>query len=533
MPVAAQPEQWTRIRRGRRGLFRVAGATGLAAALAAACDGDAKPRSGEQTSGAGAPATALPTPEPAFPDDQRVRVQHLLRRAGFAPSEAEVQRALGMSTDALIESLLYPERSADPLDPALETLTMGDDPRPETLIGWWLRRMTATARPSLEKMTLFWHGWHTSGFDKVGARRAGLLYNQNVFQRGNAFGGFGPILKGISRQPAMMFYLDTQTNVRGRPNENYARELMELFSMGEGNYTEADVREAARAFTGYNLAQGGGEFQFRSNLHDGGTKTVLGRTATLTGDDVVDIIMQQPATPKYVAHKVWTTFAYPNPDEAILAPVAQAFTDSGGDMRAVMRAVYAHPAFTSGPAYRALVKGPVEYSVGAVRSLSLAMDERRLSGWTRLMGQSLFNPPNVAGWTGGAAWMGSGTFLARLNGVNTLLLGGEMALPAPPRGGNARPQNPNRPRPAAPASFDVDRYLDMHKLATAGALVDHLLLLLADGRISSAARTALMDYASGSAGDTASLSAMPAATRAVRVQGTAYLLMAGPEYQLA
>ncbi|MBI2761714.1 MAG: DUF1800 domain-containing protein [Chloroflexi bacterium] len=530
MPAATRSNQWIRIRSGRRGLFRVAGAAGLAAALAAACDGESKPG---QPGVAGVGSPAAPAPEPAFPDDQRVRVQHLLRRAGFAPSETEVQRALGMSMDALIDSLVNPERTADPLDPALETLDMGDDPRPEPLIGWWLRRMTATARPSLEKMTLFWHGWHTSGFDKVGARRANLLYNQNVFQRGNAFGGFSPILKGISRQPAMMFYLDTQTNVRGRPNENYARELMELFSMGVGNYTEADVREAARAFTGYSLAQGGGEFQFRASLHDSGTKTVLGRAGALTGDDVVDIIMQQPATPKYVARKVWTSFAYPEPDEQTLAPVAKAFTDSGGDMRMVMRAVFAHAAFMSGPAYRALVKGSVEYAAGAVRSLGLAVDERRLSNWTRLMGQSLFNPPNVAGWPGGAAWMGSGAFLARLNGANTLLLGGEMAPPANNRGGNARPRNPNQQRPAVAATFDVDRYLDANKLATAGALVDHLALLLVDGRIPSAARTALVDYASGSAGDTASLSAMPSATRAARVQGTAYLLMAGPEYQLA
>jgi hypothetical protein len=536
MPATRAHSSWTTARTGRRGLFKVAGAAAFATAVAAACDGGSSTPKDMQA--AGNPASGAGTAAPAgsavqgFPDDQRVRVQHLLRRAGFAPSEAEVQHVLGLSMDALVDELVNPERLPDNLDASLKTFDMSNDPRPPQLVTWWMGRMAATGQPSLEKMTLFWHGFHTSGFDKIAPRQTGLMYGQNVFQRTNAFANLGAILKGISRQPAMMLYLDTQTNVKAHPNENFARELMELFSMGVGNYTEQDVREGARAFTGYSLIPRTGEYVFRAGQHDSGDKTFLGKTGKFTGDDVMDIIMQHPATPKFVARKAWSFFAYPNPDDATIAPVAKTFSDTGGDMRAVMKAILTHPSFFSGQAYRALVKSPIEYGVGSVRQLGVKANGQELAGWMQQMGQIPFYPPNVAGWPGGPAWMGSGAFLSRINGVNTMLFGG----PAAPRV-NTRPggqgQQAGQGQRTQSGAFDVDRYLDEQKIATAGALIDHLALLLLDGQIATDTRSALVDYASGARGDSAPLASLSATERTERVQGTVYLIMAGPEYQLA
>ena len=444
-------------------------------------------------------------------------MQHLLRRAGFSPSESEVQHALSLGPDAILDELLNPDQTPDNLDPQLQTLDTSSEVKPPALVGWWLARISATGRPSLEKMTLFWHGWHTSGFDKVGPKNSDLLYTQNEFQRQNAYSKFPDILKGISRQPAMMLYLDTATNVKGHPNENYSRELMELFSMGVGNYSETDVQEGARAFTGYSLNRQTRGYVFRPALHDSSSKTFLGQTGNFSGDDVVDIIMRQPATADFVASKIWRSFAYPNPDKATLAPISAKFRDSSGDMRAVMRAVFTHPQFYNGPSYRALVKSPVEYTVGGARQFGLQVPALGLAGLSQQIGQVPFLPPNVAGWPGGPSWMSSGAFLARANGVAYLLFGA-------PGGANQAGKY---------TGLDAGQYVDSNQIATAGDLVDHLLALLVDGRVANSTRSTLVDFASGGRDESTSLASLPAAQRELHVRGTAYLIMAGPEYHLA
>ncbi len=513
--LTAEPRVRRQQRTSRRGLFRLAGAAAVAAATAAACGGGGSSHAGpaggtapRQSAGAG---TATATAAQPFPDDRRVRVQHLLRRAGFAPSDSEVRQALQLGDDELVDGLLNPERAPDPgPQPPGASASL----KPYELVAWWLGRMAATARPSLEKTTLFWHGWHTSGFDKLGARGTPLLYGQNAYQRENAYGRFGDILKGISRQPAMMIYLDTVTNVKAHANENFARELMELFSMGVGNYTEEDVRQGARAFTGYSLVRQTGRFVFRAGLHDHGTKTYLGQVGDFSGDDIIDIILKQPATAHFAARKAWSFFAHPNPDDATLAPVVKAFTDTGGDMREVLRAVFAHPAFYSGPAYRALVKSPVEYGIGAVRQLGLKPQGVALARWAQAMGQVPFYPPNVAGWPGGGAWTGSGAFLGRLNGVEAMVFG--------LRGGGSGTTN-----------VDLEPFLEANQVSTAGQLVDRLASLLVDGQLAAGERSAIVDYVSGGQGDATRLDSVDRATRAARVGGTVYLLMASPEYHLA
>ncbi|HZP26877.1 MAG TPA: DUF1800 domain-containing protein [Dehalococcoidia bacterium] len=489
----------------RRDFLRLSAMGSATAVVFAACSGGSStPANGPTTAG----AARVP-----FPDSERVRVQHLLRRAGFAPSESEVQAALALGRDKLVDALLNPAAGTDGLPAELRTLTVSDATKPEDLVLWWLRRMTTTQQPAVEKLTFFWHGLHTSGLDKLGVRGVGSLYNQNVFQRQTAYGRFADILKGISRQPAMMIYLDLQTSVAAHPNENFARELMELFSMGPGNYSEDDVRAAARAFTGYSIDRPSQGYVFRPVLHDNGSKTFLGQTGNLSGDDVIDIILKQPATPKFLAGKLWSFFAYDNPDEATLAPLVQAFNASSGDVRAMLKALFTHPAFYSDTAYRAQIKSPLDLAVGAARQLGLAGTAPLLGRWLRALGHVPFNPPNVAGWPGGPAWLTSGSLLSRANTVSSLL--------APARGAGAT------------AQLDVDRYLQTYNLTTAGQLVDHFLLLMADGQVTPESHAAIVDYVSGSQGASLSLGGLSGAERARRVQGGLYLIMAGPEYQLA
>ena len=220
---------WLGRRASRRGLVRVAGATGLPAtglgtgsnaAIAAKATASANYASGSLAARAGA-VLAQASTAGQVPNDSRIRVQHLLRRLGFAPSEAEVQHGLSIGTDALLDELLNPDEIPDNLSAQFQTLGISTA-QPQDLVGWWLSRMSATSRPSLEKVTLLWHGWHTSGFDKLGAMNTDFMYNQNVYQRSNAFAKFPDILKGISRQPAMEIYLDISSDVKASPNENFA-----------------------------------------------------------------------------------------------------------------------------------------------------------------------------------------------------------------------------------------------------------------------------------------------------------------------
>ncbi len=459
------------------------------------------------------PETTLPVapaseraPE-TFPEDRRVRVQHLLRRAGFSPTHDEVQRALQLGDDELIDAIVHPERIDDGLPPDLAAPPA--EAKPADLASWWIARMAATAQPTLEKTTFFWHGLHTSGFDKLGNRGVPAMAAQYAFQRDSAYARFTDILKGISKQPAMLTYLDGVDSTRAHPNENFARELMELFSMGEGHYSEQDVREAARAFTGYSFDRATLEFRRRPAQSDNGIKTVLGMTGPLDGDAVIEAIGRHEATPRYVATRVWSAFAYPDPEPSVIDEIARTFRDTGGDIREVLRAVFSHPAFFGPRAYRALVKGPVEYAVGALRQLGVQPRERNaLLGPLRTMGQVPFNPPNVAGWRGGATWVGSGALLAGLNAVDSLVF-------------------------AARGGFDAARYLEQRRIATADDLVTDLTMLLVDGRVPTESRSTLIDYASNSRGADARLDALPEAQRTARVRGTIYLVAAGPEYHLA
>jgi uncharacterized protein (DUF1800 family) len=354
----------------------------------------------------------------------RVRAAHLLRRAGFGATAAELDHYATMTSAAMTQAVLnYQQTSNAALEGQLPTLdfTAVKGPNAGAIQGWWLQRMVQTARPLEEKMTLFWHGLLTSGLDKCGTAQ---MYRQNQLYRKMALGNFDELLKAVSKDAAMMVYLDTENNRKGKPNENYARELMELFTTGIGHYTEDDVRESARAFTGWTFTSGkevryATQSVFNAKYFDSGSKTFMGKTGNFTGDDIVEMLVPLRATAERLTTRLFSFFAYPNPEPAIVHHLADTFQQSRYSVGAVVREIFSMDAFYSAKAYRALVKSPAELAAQTLRATgSDAKGYGAATGAMAAMGQALFLPPNVAGWPAGTSWVNSTTLLTRLNFVN-------------------------------------------------------------------------------------------------------------------
>ncbi len=354
----------------------------------------------------------------------RVRAAHLLRRAGFGATSAELDHYAAMTSTMMTESVLnYQQTSNAALEAQLPTLDLTSDKGPNAgaVQAWWLQRMVQTARPLEEKMTLFWQGLLTSGLDKAGPAQ---MYTQNQLFRKMALANFDDLLKAVSKDPAMMVYLDTENNRKGKPNENYARELMELFTTGIGHYTEDDVRESARAFTGWTLKGGKQlryttESSFNPKYFDSGQKTFMGKTGNFTGDDIVEMLVPLRATAERLSTRLFSFFAYSNPEPEIVRHLADTFQQSHYNVGAVVREIFAMDAFYSPKAYRALIKSPAELAAQTLRATgSDARGYGAAVTASAAMGQVLFYPPNVAGWPAGTSWINSSTLLTRVNFVN-------------------------------------------------------------------------------------------------------------------
>ncbi len=331
-------------------------------------------------------------------------VGHLLRRTGFGPSphEFEAFASLGFerAVDRLVDGLSQPPAP----DPA------GFNPYlPGAITSGWMERMRSSETPLAEKLALFWHGHFATSLRKVDDPR--LMWRQVATFRTLGGGRFSALVGAVSRDPAMIRWLDGNSNRKGAPNENFARELMELFTIGRGNYSERDVREAARAFTGWGAETTG--FVLRSEYHDTGPKTVLGESGNFDGDDVVRIITGRPECARFISAKLIAWFSHPDPSDSEIAAAASVFARSGGKIADVVRHILLAPAFRSAASYRSLVKSPVEYVVGAIKVAGLAS----VPAWTvempGKMGQTLFAPPTVKGWDGGRAWLAAGAMLER------------------------------------------------------------------------------------------------------------------------
>ena len=497
----------------RRGFMARAALLGLTAATAPVfigAAGQAAPRTGVEPfpaptpfEGSGsAPFAQLPhiLGDVDAPLDEASRVSHLLWRAGFGASPAELARFREMGLRATIDHLVDFDGVDDgALEERLAAQELDLEQSLNQLQRWWLQRMACTARPLQEKMTLFWHGILTSSFKIAG--KGPYMIEQNRLLRERGMGRYDELLKAISRDPAMMIYLDSRSNKKAAPNENYSRELMELFTLGIGHFTEQDVRESARAFTGWQFRRRTG-FYLNAKQHDNGLKTFMGRTGNYDGDDIVDIIMEQPAAAGYVCTRLWTFFAYPDPEPEVIERLAGVFRANGTEIRPVVRAMLESDEFYSGRARAALVKSPVELAVGAVRALGIETDFRPLDKPIEQMGQALFMPPNVAGWPGGATWINSSALLQRINMAAALAEARANRLWF------------------APQSLVGDR-----DLSASGEIVDFFDDLLLGGRLGETGRDVLAAFLDGMDGTAVSLDQ--------RLRNAVYLVLASPDFQVA
>ncbi len=483
----------------------------------------AGPGGGVSNGGAGKqPATPAPEDLDRPIEDPKRRAAHLLRRAGFGGTRAQIEEFAALSREEAADRLLnYEAIDNTALDAMLAAANLNLVDSPRDLQRWWLLRMAFTARPLEERMTFIWHGLLTSQVSKIGGQRAKLMVIQNELYRANALPKYDTLIKAVSRDPAMLYYLDTVDSTKEHPNENYARELMELFTLGVGNYTEDDVRESARAFTGWRFTppakppvdlntvskeerrqiehglidEWEPQFVLARQKHDFGEKTFLGKTGSWDGDDIVNIIMEQPAAGRFICRRLFMEFAHLSPDEKTIDALLQVWDESGHDIRAIVRAILVSDEFYSERSYRAIVRSPVEFMVGALRGLEIrelatgSINERAYRG----MDQIVFEPPNVAGWPGGAAWLSSSTFFARVNFLDQFLFGlrGQpTALPA------------------------------LAGAATAEEVADRALEVLVDGNVPNESREALYAHA------------RTIANAQERAATVAYLVLASPEYQL-
>jgi uncharacterized protein (DUF1800 family) len=440
--------------------------------------------------------------------NERSQVAHLLRRAGFGSTEAELDQYTALGFAGAVNQLLNPEKVDDSATDALLaplTADLGDPKKIEAAKFWWFNRMLYTRRPLEEKLALFWHNHFATANSKVG--NAGLMLQQIQLFRDNGFGNFETLLQKVTRDPAMLIWLDNRLNRKGAPNENYAREVQELFTVGIGNYTEQDIHEAARAFTGHTLDKNL-VYTFNAKQHDAGTKTFQGQTGAFDADDILAILVRNPATARFVSTRLFSYFAYDNPDPSTIDRLATTFTSSNFDIRSVLRDILTGPEFLSAQAFHGQIKQPADLVVGSLKSLDVQNVGPDATQVLRRMGQDLLNPPDVSGWKGGAAWINGTTLFERFNWANRLAMG----------------------RDATKPNFaDVAGRVQARNVTTPDGLVDYYLGLLVDGDVTPEARQALIDYLNASG----PLSLTDPAALDLKARGLVHLALAAPTYQLA
>ena len=396
-----------------------------------------------------------PTPEDPF---DAVKAAHLLNRAGFGGTREEIAKTVELGPQAAVKRLLdFADKGAaeqdDPDGPDLSSiegypknfrelqrtmlgkseqermefrqmLQRANRQAVEAIGAWWLFRMTYGPHPLQEKLTLFWHGHFTTSVQDE--RSAWLIWKQLETLRANAAGNFRTFVQRISRDPAMLDYLNNQQNRKRSPNENYARELMELFTLGIGNYTENDIKEAARAFTGW--GHNGDEFTFRRWDHDDDEKLFFGKRGNFDGDDIIDLILNREQCGKYVGTKLFRYFVTEQVDEPVQESLGDVLRNNSYELRPLLETIFTSRIFYSPQVIGCQIKSPVQLVLGTVRALELQMPPTRmLYGTLNQMGQVPHMPPNVKGWPGGRAWINTSTLLARYNAA-IWLAGGDVAL---------------------------------------------------------------------------------------------------------
>jgi uncharacterized protein (DUF1800 family) len=285
---------------------------------------------------------------------------------------------------------------------------------------WWMKHLLYTDSPVNEHMTLFWANHFTSSIEKVQQPR--LMYLQNQLLRRSAMGNYRALLHDIARDPAMLIYLDGNDNVKGSPNENFARELMELFTLGRGHFSESDVKAAAKSFTGWGTDRNRGTYQFNGLKHDTGRVTFMGRTGAFSGDQIIDIILEKPRVGEHIAEKFWKEYISDSrPDPRVIRNWGAVFRKSNYNIKALLSEVLNSEVFWSEKYKGTLTKSPIDLTVGTLRTLPFPkLSAGELVHILELLGQDLFDPPTVKGWSGGNAWINTQTLLVRTSLMNKL-----------------------------------------------------------------------------------------------------------------
>ena len=468
---------------------------------------------------------------------------HLLNRAGFGGSPSEIKAFHALGREKAVDSLLADDEPANAfplpawanreqamtelrerfeqrreLQKSLRNLSpekadrlrreankeMQQENRMHALEGqgWWFRRMAKTKHPLREKMTLFWHDHFATSVQKV--KQPVLMIMQNELFRDHAFGSFKELTQSILLDPAMMLYLDTQSSRKGKPNENFAREVMELFTLGEGNYTEQDIREAARAFTGYSLNRFTGKVTHTRNQWDESPKTVFGKTGPFDGKEVIDLIFQKPEASSFIARKIWQFFVYDNPSDAAVDALAGTLRKADYQVGPLLREIFLSREFYAEASIRSQIKSPVQYLIQMFKQLEIADPPAGFPITAQQqLGQILFMPPNVAGWDWGQAWINTNTLLTRYNlagfltkgadtGAKQMMGGDQMKTPGmasgPKRGGRGW-SGPDYEK-IAPRSLREDPE----------KLVDSLIFRFFQGPLPEKARGSFVEYAAAKKG---------------------------------
>ncbi len=383
---------------------------------------------------------------------ERQKVAHLLRRFGLGASEAELDYYGSGGLKGATDKLIDYEKVDEGFDVPITLFRLKDPPivPMQAVVAHWVMRLLVTRRPLQEKMTLFWHDHFATSAIKVNLPP--LMFHQIETLRSGALGSFSDLLLNVSKDPGMLFWLDNQYNVVGKPNENFAREVMELFTLGIGHYSEKDVQETARAFTGWTFRrrrlaqQAPDEFQaadflLSPRLHDNGEKTILGKTGNFGGEDVLKLLCENPQTPKHITEKMWTWFGYENPEPRLIERLASGFTKNGLSIKWLVRSIMESPEFYSEKAFRKVYKNPVDFVTVTMRQMGYGeilggllkqataetgapLASRLYSGAAsqalQAMGMQLMFPPDVNGWEGGQAWITSATMVERIGWADRL-----------------------------------------------------------------------------------------------------------------
>ena len=445
----------------------------------------------------------------------RKKAGHLYRRAGFGATAAELERADKAGHARTLDRVLSGEPETDDFTRTSEFMASPRSmppgaPQPR-LSAWWLDRMLKTRHPLREKLTLFWHNHFATSNAKV--QNAQFMLAQYRLMQEHALGSFRELLIRMGTDPAMLVWLDTDTSTRAAPNENYAREVMELFSLGVGNYTETDIRQAAKAFTGYEIKDGRGALNRRQ--HDSSEKEVFGKKGRFTGEDIAGLCLEHPACPRFICRKLYREFISDTdaPAAELIEPLAVQYRESNFDTGKLVATILRSNAFFSPAAYRAKVKSPIEFAIGTVRALEGTAGALPLAEALDGLGQVVFAPPSVKGWDGGEAWLNAQTLLGRNNLALALTSGTDARFGA-------------RCDPAA--------LVAKHGAGADDAtLVDFLLGLFLQGDVPDPSRAKLLDYLK-----TAKAVKYPAywsanEVRNHRARAVTHLVLTLPEYQLS